>query len=215
MARNYAALTGKKIVKRVRSKHLQTTVVCVLGLGFCILIVCGMIRLVRENHEYITPVFGMVLAALGGWYAVYQFIRQMKVLRDVPNARVFRKYGTPDEIARTISEESGSSLLESGQTLLTPSFIMKHGDYESFMPSKDIVLMYRKEHRTNGVLDSVFLVCHDQYGDKFDYPFKLGKKHAGKMDFAVGEIVKHCPECRFGYTQENIRFVSQNAKPLN
>ena len=72
----------------------------------------------QENHEYITPVFGMVMAALGGWYAVYQFIRQMKVLRDVPGARVFRKYGTPDEIARTIAAESGSSLLESSQTKL-------------------------------------------------------------------------------------------------
>ena len=91
---------------------------------------------------------------------------------------------------------------------------MKHGDFESFKPFGDIVLIYKKEHSTNGIKDSVFLVAYDRFGDSVDYPFKLGKKHAGEMDAVANLIAQHAPECRFGYTQDNLRYVKEHAQQI-
>ena len=142
MAKNYVGLTGNDIVKAVRRHNLWM----LLSRGFLILFIAviltvGMRYLWKSGH-YIYLVLAVLVALLLFYMCIEAVGKAAATLKNVSRARVFRKYGAPDSIAMRISE--GEPLLESNKTLLTDSFIMKHGDFESFIPFEDILLIYRK-----------------------------------------------------------------------
>ncbi len=213
MAANYTALSGADIVKKVRGRNIRSIVLCVLGClaSVGILIFAG-IEIRNNEIGYALMAFIVGLIFLLG--CIFSISKPLKTLQNVEESRIFRKFGTPDELASRISEGSMQPFFQTSQTLVTDSFIMKHGDFESYKPFRDIVLIYKKEHSTNGIKDSVFLVAYDKFGDSVDYPFKLGKKHAGEMDAVANLIAQHAPECRFGYTQDNLRYVKEHAQQI-
>ena len=212
---DYRTLDGKKLTAQVRRKN-RSRVSWNIFYIFCLIAVMAAILIynVLENHEYLMTIVVLLLCSFGIWALVSSIIKAVGVLRDVPNSRVFRKYGTPDEIAARIAEESGEPILRCRQTLLTRSFIMRTDEPQSYIPLEKAALIYRKEHRTNGIKDSVSLVVHDWYGDQFEYPFKLGKKHAAEMDLAANTIINAASACRVGYTPENLSYIRTNTQPV-
>ncbi len=213
MGMRYTALSGAEIVKKIRSKNVGRLLLYVLGLLLAVGIVFFGISQLLGGH-YFFGIAGLVVGPIVLWMVAELMSKAVATLKNVKECRLFRKYGSPDELAERIAEGSMQPLLESKQALITDSFIMKYGDFESFVPFSDVLLLYRKEHRTNGVLDGIYLVVHDSYGDSFDYPFKLGKKHTEDMNIAANEIAKSAPNCRFGYTKENLEYVKQNARKI-
>ncbi len=215
MAKNYSALTGSDIVRAVRKKHIKYLIYSIFGIiaGFALLIAVS-IYLHRSSESVVYMILGVLMSACIIGFSCYMLGKSFLTLRDILHIPLFRKYGSADSIAMQISEHFPAAILESNKVLITDSFIMKHGDYETYIPYEDVLLLYRKEHRTNGVLDSIFLVVYDAYGDNVEYPFKLGKKHADDMDAAAKAIASRAPNCRFGYTKENLAYVQSNKKPL-
>lgn len=209
MAKNYVGLTGGDIVKSVRRHNTWI----LISRGFLIVFIAVMLivgmRYLWKGGHYIYLVLAILVALLLFYVCIEAVGKAAATLKNVSRARVFRKYGSPDSIAMRISE--GEPLLESNKTLLTDSFIMKHGDFETFIPFEDILLIYRKTHSTNGVQDGVYLVVHDAYGDSFDYPFKLGKKHESEMEDAFAVIMQRADRARVGYLKENLDYAKQNA----
>lgn len=215
MARQYSTLSGAEIVSSIRKKHQKNIFLCILGmLGTALFMIVAIIWL-RTGEHIVLGLFGVALCALFAWLLLEGISKSKKVLADPENCRLFRKYGAPDTIAMQIADGCNALLLESKTALITDLFIMKHGDFESFVPFEQVLLVYRKEHSTNGITDSVFLVVHDAFGDSYEYPFKVGKKHEAEMRSVAEEIAKRAPMCRLGYTQENLNYVKQNAKQLD
>lgn len=213
MAKRYTALTGADIVKKVRSQNIGAVVGGVFGILLAVgCVIFGITQLMAG--EIFFGIAGIVVGPIILWVVISMMSKALAVLKNVEESRLFRKYGTPDELAARIAEGSMQPLLESSQALVADSFIMKHGYYESFVPFSDILLLYRKEQRTNGVLTGIYLVVHDSYGDSFEYPFKMGKKHEGDMNLVADEIAKNAPNCRFGYTKDNLDYVKQNARKI-
>ena len=215
MAKNYSALTGNDIIRSIRKKHIIRLILSLLGIaaGFGALIAVSMF-LNEQGESMLYQLFCVLFCALFIGFCCYMVGKSFLTLRNIRHIPLFRKFGSADSIAMQIAEHFVSPVLESRSVLITDTFIMKHGDYETYKPYESVMLMYRKEHRTNGVLDSIFLVVFDEFGDSVDYPFKLGKKHSGDMEEAANAIAKRAPNCRFGYTKENLAYVQQNKKPL-
>lgn len=214
MARNYTALSGADMVKKIRSQNIISAIGCVLVILISVGMLIGGVLLLRTGNSMFYGIASLVIGVVLFWCMGRILSKSLAVLKNVAESRLFRKYGTPDELAQQISEGSVQRILESNQALVTDSFIMKHSDFESFVPFQSILLLYRKEHRTNGILDGIYLVVHDAYGDSFEYPFKLGKKHAEDMNVVANIIAQRAPNCRIGYTQENLNYVKQNAKQI-
>lgn len=206
-------LTGQKMLSTMRTKHGWAA----FGYGiitgwFAFLLVFSIYFFSRE--EFLMGLMTLALGALLGWVFGKKFIESLKIALNPRKATVFRKYGDPEEIAERIFTGRETIILEQNQVVITGDYILHRKHYETFVPLADILLVYRKEHRTNGVPDSISLVVHDRYGDSYEYPFKMGKKFAGDMDFAVGEMIKRMPDCRIGYDQENLRYVKERKQPI-
>lgn len=206
-------LTGQKMLSTMRTKHGWAA----FGYGFItIWFVVIMLFSIYffSNAEFVMGLLTLAVGALCGWVFGKKLIENIKVALQPRRATVFRKYGAPDEIADRIFLGRENVLLEQSYVIITEDYILHRKHYETFVPLADILLVYRKEHRTNGILDSISLVVHDRYGDSYEYPFKMGKKFAGDMDFAVGEMIKRMPNCRLGYDKQNLQYVKEQKLPI-
>lgn len=212
--KNLSNLTGDQIIRAVRGKNVKSIV------GYCFILLLGVpflwfaVHQLRDNHDYFWAIASLALGVLFVWMGVKEIGKRMETLRNVRGCKLFRKYGDADTLASVISEGCLSRLVENKQVYVTESFLMRVDNFESFIPYESILLLYKKEHRTNGILDGIFLVAHDAYGDSYEYPFKLGKKYAGDFELAAGEIVKRAPQVRIGYTQENLAYVKALQKEI-
>lgn len=206
-------LTGKRILATLRRKHGWAA----FGYGFItvwfVFLLVFSIYFLSKN-EFVMGLMTLALGALCGWAFGKKFIKNIKVALNPRKATVFRKYGDPEAIADRIFVGRENILLEQNHVVITADYILHRKHYETFVPLADVLLMYRKEHRTNGILDAISLVVHDRYGDSYEYPFRLSNKFAGDMDYAVGEIIKLNPECRIGYDRQNLQYVKANKQPI-
>ena len=214
MKQNCADLTGDAVVRGVRKKNNQKRLLCLLGVLAAAAALTGAFIWIIKMHEFFYGGILAILCAFGAYMAFTGVSKANKVLADVENCRLFRKFGTPESIASRIASECGEPLLDSKGTLICNSFIMKHGDFESFIPFEQTLHLFRREHRTNGIQDGVYLVMTDAYGDQQQFPFKIGKKGKAQMEEIVDHIIQQAPNCAVGYTKEALAYVKLNKKDL-
>ncbi|MBR5371827.1 MAG: hypothetical protein IK130_06405 [Oscillospiraceae bacterium] len=214
MAYHYNSLTGDIIVRKIQKKNKRNALLCILGLAAVAGLAVFLLYMTATEHKYLYAIGGLLLCALFVYVLITTMRKAISIWKDPSRARVFRKYGTPDQIAETIAAGADNVLLGSGKALITESFIMKHNDFESFIPFTDVLLCYRKESSTNGIPTAVYFVVHDVYGDSFEYPFKMGKKHKEEMVDIMKHISELAPQAAFGYSGQNLNYAKTHTKPL-
>lgn len=215
MAHNYSTLTGDKIVKSIRKQNRHMLVTYILAVPFlCLFLVGTLMYIIQKRDEYVIGVIAIVVLSLL-LYADFSSIgKTRKVLAEAEHCALFRKFGSPEQIAAKIAEESTAPLLDSRGTMICKSFIMKHGNFESYIPFEQALLVYRQEHSTNGIKDAVFLVVQDVYGDSVQYQFKMGKKGKEMMQEMMAHISQQNEQCVFGYSQQNLSYARANMRPV-
>lgn len=218
MAKDYSALTGTELLDGIRKTHRIRIVLDVLAILAAGGFLFGSVFLIRNNlHNTTDIIFGIIgiaLCILVVWVILGQISKHIQTIVAPEKNRLFRKYGLPESVAARIAAESSEPVIAEKSTLLCRSFILKQGDFESFIPLDQALHVYRKESSTNGIKHNVYLVVQDVYGDKFEYPFKLGKKHKEIMIDAMNMISQQAPQCAVGYSGQNIAYAKQNVKPL-
>ena len=213
--RNYSELTGDQVVAGVRRYNQRNRLLCILGILVCCAFLVAIIKFMFPGGHYVYGILGVILILLC-FYGLFEGIsRTTKTIAAGENAAIFRKYGTPETIAARIALESAEPLLDSKGSLVCDSFIMKHGNFESFIPFEKALLIYRREHRTNGIKDSVSLVVHDAFGDSVQYPFKMGRRGQEQMQEIMMHISQKNENCAVGYSPQNLNYAKQNATPLD
>lgn len=197
------------IVNRNRAGAMAVcALLCLIAIVF--------VAAIYSSGEMDTGTLVICLIIIGGLAvaSLFGFRTFFTVARDPENAKLFRKFGSPEEIAAQIAAGVGSCLVDTKRVYVTDKFIMQKKSLESFMPYSHVVLAYKKEHSTNGIKDGVFLTVHDVYGDSIDYPFPLSRKKAEEMDRTAAVIGGAAPMCRFGYTGENLKYAKSVKRPI-
>lgn len=212
---NLQSITGEDIIRAIRKKSRRGIVWCIVGIIAAFAFMVGGLMMIRKAGQIFYGVI-MMVAAAGGAYAAFYYISVMnKKLADTENCDLFRKFGTPDTIAQRIAEECSEPVLEAKGVLICDSFIMRKNDFESYIPFAETLAVFRREHRTNGIPDGVYLVLKDSYGNEQQYPFKFGKTGKEMMTQIMEHISQKAPKCAFGYTPEVLSYVRQNQKSLD
>ncbi len=209
-----AELTGQMIVSRLRTRKgweaFGYGILMLPFLAMFIFVLCDLFT----GGDFAMDIVGGIISGVCIFFFGKKVACALKIALHTQKATVFRKYGDPDEIADRINRGLENILLEQREVVVTEEYILRRKHYETFVPLADIMLMYRKEHRTNGILDSIALVVHDRYGEQYEYPFTLKKKTAGDMDYVAGEISKRAPDCIFGYNSANLAYVKEHQAPI-
>ena len=214
MKRQYTELTGSEIVRGIRSTNQRKRLLAFAGLLLCIAGMFGAFVWIIRMHEYFYGGILVLMCAAIIWALMNRVTKINKVLANVENCPLFRKYGTPESIASRISAECSEPLYDGKGTLICDSFIMKRGDFETYIPFEHALHVFRREHRTNGIQDGVYLCVTDVYGEKQQYSFKMGRKGKAQMQEIVDHIMQQAPDCAAGYSREALTYVKQNTKEI-
>lgn len=218
MAKDYSALTGDEMLAGIRKTHRARIAGDIFLILFAAGFLIGCVIMLMNNHRdafrIVMALIGIAGCIVGVWAIFGQIGKHIETIASPEKCRLFRKYGSPESVAARIAAESGEPVIAEKSTLLCRSFIMIRGDFESFIPLDQMLHVYRKESSTNGIKHSVYLVGQDVYGDKFEYPFKLGKTHKQIMVDAMEEISRQSPQCAVGYSPQNLAYAKQNVKVL-
>ncbi len=215
MAYKSKEVTAEQLRKAVRHKNrghfLGDIGVMLLGMAF--------IFFAWYEYKYEQSVFYGILGICGGVFFIFMAISLIpdhwRAYRDTENVRLFLKYGSAETLAAHITEGISNRIIENDKVLITEKFIMRNDDFESYMPYESVLWIYKKTHSTNGLKDGVFLTAHDEFGDSFDYPFKLGKKHVSELENAIKTVAEKCPRAVVGFSQANRQYAAENKKALS
>lgn len=214
MARNYSELSGEDLLAGVQKKNKQNKLLCFLGMALAAGLMIGGILMVKSGSEIFYGILMFVIAILIAYACMAGVSKANKSIAAPQNCVLFRKFGTPDMIAQRIAQESSAPLLDAKGALICDSFVMKHGDFETYVPLEEALWVYREEHRTNGIPDGVYLIIFDSYGEKHQYPFKFGKTGKEMMTDIMKHISEKAPECAFGYSGEARQYMLSRKKAL-
>lgn len=124
-------------------------------------------------------------------------------------ARVFRKYGTPEQTAERIRTGSSDIFFDNGTTVMTNDYLLSREAPETFVMLADVLAVY-PEMRSKGE----YLVVHDRWGDEFRYPFAVGQKQVFRIGILIDKIKKAAPGCRTGHRPEDLEYARQHTEPL-
>lgn len=214
MAHNYTSLTGDALAAGIRKQNKQVRLLCIFGITAAAGGIIGAILWIKNSREYFYGILLFVLMIVLAYGCMSGISKVNKTIADPLGCPVFRKFGSPDSIAQRIAQECSSPLLNAKGALICDSFIMKHGDFESYVPLEEALWCYREEHRTNGIPDGVYLIIFDSYGEKHQYPFKFGKSGKELMTDIMKHISEKAPECAFGYTPQARQYMNSRKKTL-
>lgn len=127
----------------------------------------------------------------------------------VPSARIFQKYGEPDELAGMIAEGAKDIFFQNGKTVMTQTYLMMPENPESFMLLERVVLAFSEMRG-----QEEYLTVQDCWGDSFRYPFSAGQKQVFKIQILLDKIESSAKECRIGHKPEDIAFARAHTIPL-
>ena len=185
MARNYTGLTGKKLIRAINRKNRHGLVRSLLYTPAALAAAGLTIPFMKDTGNYPAGVIVMLIA-LGIAAAFGMNIpRQIKMMTDAEDSGFFRTQGNADEIASLIESEYEVPLLDDEGTLICRSFIMTHGDFESFKRFEDLFSVNLQVYSKNGVPMRLYFSVTDLGGDHRTYPVKL------KYQKEADEILHH------------------------
>lgn len=208
-------ITGSDILKSISKKSLRGIGWCIVGLLAAAAVMAAGLMLILEDGKVFHGILMIGAAIFGAYFALYFISVMKKKSKNPEHCELFRKFGTPDSIAQTIAQESDTPIHEAKGVLVCDSFIMRKNDFESYIPLTEALAVYRREHRTNGIPDGVYLVVTDSYGNAQNYPFRFGKTGKETMAQIMEHISQKAPNCAFGYSREVLNYISQNRKTLS
>ena len=185
MARNYTGLTGKKLIRAINRKNRHGLVRSLLYTPAALAAAGLTIPFMKDTGNYPAGVIVMLIA-LGIAAAFGMNIpRQIKMMTDAEDSGFFRTHGNADEIASLIESEYEVPLLDDEGTLICRSFIMTHGDFESFKRFEDLFSVNLQVYSKNGVPMRLYFSVTDLGGDHRTNPVKL------KYQKEAEEILHH------------------------
>ena len=149
MKQPYPNMTGEKLLNKVSSRALikillNSLLLIFLAMFFLYLIFDG----VREMPESLVMLFTLPLWILLFYFPIKAIRTHLVQFRSGGCNEVFRRYGTPDEIAEVLADPENVQLIRSSNIIVTKAYLMKKGDFLSYLPLSEIV--YIEISRTHG-----------------------------------------------------------------
>ena len=195
-------LTGRELTDQLR--HHANLMLALFLPSTILALLLGIVLAIRFRLP--GAVIGTLLIAVPLRFVLQAFPQKLHPER----ADVFRKYGTPDEIAERIRAGSGTVFFDNGRLVITEQYLLDTEKPETllFFP-----------HALNAYPDGVQgkeeqLIVYDSWGQKLCYPFTNGKQQVIRIGTLTDKIRKHAPECRSGHRPEDMEYVRQHQKPL-
>jgi len=228
-------LSGADVMERVegslagKGNAYLISALIMLGIPFVLMVVFLLNGMDRSDVFNIHLVF-MILFGPVWLILMIAFLRGRSDEKKVPSHLIFRRYGGPAGVAAVINAANYQIVYEDKhhQFRLTPTYIMKPGDYSTFMPLSHIRLACKEDRRSAAVLalfvspllaaavskgktSGLFLSAYNCYGDQNDYRFTNELTGgSAEIDRIIQMIPGYAPHCAIGDSPDTRAYLAMN-----
>ncbi len=194
-------MTAEALVEELRKKHKKQRTIALIVMIFGIL---------ASAFFYMVAIpAGITLTVCFVVIPLIFFLHFHSKVKKPEELRLFKNYGTPDELASLLRIGSDGILHQSRSLLLTTQFLMNPNDLESVMPLSCVQLAYIHTSSYNGIPTSQTMKVHDIYNHTLEYSFKLGKKGRAEIEEILLGMVSAAPWIMIGYDPQKVRCAAQ------
>lgn len=195
-------ITAEELIGEIRKKYKKHCIAALVILIFGIL--------VSAFFYMVAIAAGILLTAFLVLIPLAYILYTRSKLKNIENIRVFRCYGSPDELASLIRNGSDGVLHQGKNLLLTKQFMMNPNDLESIIPLTCVQLAYIHTESYNGIPTSQTMKVHDIYNYTIEFSFKIGKKGREEIVGILTEMGNAAPWITLGYSPANVRAAAKN-----
>ncbi|MBQ8922878.1 MAG: hypothetical protein IJ060_12125 [Oscillospiraceae bacterium] len=179
----------------------------------------------KVGAEALVYGFSIMFGILGLILLIAAFVKSRKEKHPEKHL-VFQRYGGAEGVAATFNEAYGRVEYADKRFMLTPTFIMKPGDFTTFIPNKCLLLVCKEDRRGQAAMamllgallasaiysnkpTGLFLTAYNCYGDHIDYQF-TGKP--AQVDYIVNLVQPFAPQCAIGDSPQTRAYLAQNIR---
>jgi len=153
---------------------------------------------------------GLIFAAVLVAISLIVFLVFRKRASNVEDLALFKRYGSPEEIAAHLRQGSDRVIYQTNTFLMTDSFFMNPSNLETFIPFSDIQLAYLYKQSTNFIPTEQGLALHDIYNNQVRFSFHVGKKGRTEIEMIMVRLKMAAPWIALGYSTQNTRAAAAN-----
>lgn len=200
----------EKIIRNVRYNNIKSLILfIILGLlpnfGFFY----ALVGEAGENTTLYLIIFGALAVLMD-----YLVIKILIVVINPLSSNVFKKYGSPKELAKILDEIESTKEYEDKRLIISKNYVMEKKDYESILAFDNVLAIHKEVHKTNGAIDGYSVIITDKYGFETKYSYGSSKKEQDKVDSLIMYIGSKCKNAEFGYTKQAQQHVRNNKVEL-
>ncbi|MBR6108029.1 MAG: hypothetical protein IKQ39_08485 [Oscillospiraceae bacterium] len=195
-------ITAEELLQEIHKKHVRQRTIAMIAMIVGILL---------------TAFFFLVSVGFGIFFAVATVLIPLAIFcylnskaQNTEGLPIFKRYGTPDELASMLRSGGDKVIYQANNFLMTETFILNPHDLESLIPLTDIQLVYIFKNSTNGIPTDQGMKVHDIYNNQVQFQFKLGKKGREEIAEIMRRMSLAAPWIVFGYSPQNVGAAARN-----
>ncbi len=195
-------ITATELIQEIHKKHVKYRTIS---------LVCLIVGILLTVFFFFASVglglFFAVVTVLVPLALFFYFNSKANHTEELP---IFKRYGTPDELAAMLRDGGNKVIYQANNFLMTETFILNPNDLESLIPLSDLQLVYIFRNSTNGIPTDQGMTVHDIYNYQVRFQFRLGKKGREEIAEIMRRMSLAAPWIVFGYSPQNVRAAAQN-----
>lgn len=198
-----------KVISNVRKNEIKIA----LGTSIPALIFTGILIGILSSGEDIGElIFPLLLVGVFAVLFDYILIKCIVVIIDPLKSDLFKKYGSPEEIAKILDEIDKTKEYEDKHLIISKNYISDKKDYSKIVACDDVLGVHKLVHKTNFVVDYFQIVITDKYGFEITYSYPV--KEEEKCDKLLSVIAYKCKNAKAGYTKQEQEHIKANKQEL-
>lgn len=198
-----------KVINNVRKNEIKIA----LGTLIPALIFTGiMIAILSSGEDIGELIFPLLIVGVFAVLFDYVLIKCIIVIIDPLKSDLFKKYGSPEEIANILNEIENTKEYEDRNLIISKRYISDKKDYSKIVACDDVLGVHKLVHKTNFVVDYFQIVITDKYGFEITYSYPV--KEQEKCDKLLMIIANKCKNAKAGYTKQEQDHIKANKQEL-
>lgn len=198
-----------KVINNVRKNEIKVA----LGMLIPALIFTGiMIGLFCSGEDIGELIFPLLIVGVFAVLFDYILIKCVIVIINPLKSDLFKKYGSPDEIAKILDEIENTKEYKDKHLVISKNYISDKKDYSKIVACDDVLGVHKLVHKTNFVVDYFQIVITDKYGFEITYSYQV--KEEEKCDKLLSIIAYKCKNAKAGYTKQEQDYIKENKQEL-
>lgn len=203
----------KKILNNIRKNNFKIALV-----SFVPTVIIFVLFLMASFSAYYSDDFKIwyliVILIFGffNYFLLTSFVHTVILIFNPLKADIFKKYGSPNQIANILEEIEGSIIYQDKSITISNDYICDLSNYDSIVKCEDVLGIHKLVHKTNFVTDYYQIVLTDKYGQEVSYKYKC--RDEDKVNNLLQIIAERCPNAEWGYTEKQREYIRENSIKL-